>query len=315
MAVKVDTKKLRQAPLGRRVFKQRYLLVMAIPGLIFLLIFNYYPIYFAQIAFENYLVTMGTNLTKAPFVGLTHFADFLRTPGLRDAIWNTLGISLYKLALGFPIPILFAVLLNEVQNLRYKKIVQSVTYLPHFLSWVIIGTLLNLWLSDTGPLTAVLYKLGLIPSQSNQLANPNAFWTIATVSEVWKEFGWNSILYLAAIAGIDQEMFEAARIDGAGKLRQIWNITLPSILPIISLTLILAISGLFSSNLNQILVIYNPVNAPKASTIDILQYKTAFAGGSYDLATAVGLMSSLVSAVLLLVANQVSKWANGNSLF
>lgn len=315
MAVRIEPQKQRRSRLGKRIVKQRWLLAMVIPGFIFLLIFNYYPIYFAQIAFENYLVTMGTNLLKAPFVGLAHFKDFIQTPGLRDAIWNTLGISFYKLVVGFPIPIIFAVMLNELSNIRYKKIVQSVTYLPHFLSWVIIGTLLNLWLSDSGPLTLVLYKLGFISSQSNQLANSNAFWTIATVSEVWKEFGWNSILYLAAIAGIDQEMFEAARIDGAGKLRQIWNITLPSIAPIISLTLILAISGLFSSNLNQILVLYNPINAAKASTIDILQYKTAFSSGSYDLATAIGLMGSVVSALLLLAANQVSKWVNGNSLF
>jgi putative aldouronate transport system permease protein len=299
----------------QKIIRQRYLLLMVIPGILVMLLFNFYPAYFAQIAFRSYKVTLGTDVLRAPYVGFVHFAEFFRSPDFGNVMLNTVGISFFKLLFGFPIPILFAILLSEIPLLRFKKIVQSVTYLPHFLSWVIISAILLIWLSDTGFVTGLAYRLGLIPSQSNMLANPHNFWGIAVVSEIWKEFGWNSIIYLAAITSIDQEMFEAARVDGAGKLRQILNITLPSIAPTISLMLILSISGLFSSNFDQIFVLKNPVNAPRANVIDTLVYQYAFTSNRYDYATAVGLLRSVVSALLLFAANQSSKVLNGNSLF
>lgn len=299
----------------RKLYMQRFLLMMVIPGVIFMLVFNFYPIYFAQIAFKNYYITMGTNLALAPWVGLSHIFEFFKSPDFSNVMVDTLGISLLKLIIGFPIPIIFAIILNEVTNTKFKKIVQTVTYLPHFLSWIIIGGILLIWMSDSGIITNALYHLHLIKDRSNMLANASYFWPISVTTEVWKEFGWNSIIYLAAIASIDMEMFEAARIDGAGKLRQIWSITLPSITPTIVLMLILAISGLFGSNFDQIFVLRNAVNAPSSNVIDIYVYQASFMYNRFDYATAVGLFKSLIAAILLIGANKSSHRLTGNSIF
>ncbi|HEY5583417.1 MAG TPA: ABC transporter permease subunit [Ruminiclostridium sp.] len=299
----------------QNAYKQRYLLMMVIPGVIFMLVFNFYPIYFAQIAFKDYNITMGTNLSLAPWLGFTHIIEFFKSPDFANVMADTLGISFYKLLIGFPIPIVFAILLNEIAQTRFKKAVQTITYLPHFLSWIILGGILLIWMSDSGLITNTLYHLHLISSPANMLANAKYFWPISVASEVWKEFGWNSIIYLAAIATIDMEMFEAARIDGAGKFRQIWNITLPSIAPTIVLMLILAISGLFSSNFDQIFVLRNAVNASASNVIGIYVYQQSFMYNRFDYATAVGLFQSLVAAILLISANATSGWLTGNSIF
>lgn len=298
-----------------KVHAQRYLLLMVFFGVVYMIIFNFYPIYFAQIAFRNYDVTYGIHVTQAPFVGFQHFIEFFQSPDFGNVVLNTVGISFYKILFGFPIPIIFAILLNELTNLKFKKVIQSVTYLPHFLSWVMVSAVLLIWLSDTGAVTTFLYKLGFITSQSNLLATPDTFWAISVISEIWKEFGWNSVIFLAAIASIDQEMFEACRIDGAGKFRQIISITLPAIAPTISLMLILSISGLFSANFDQIFVLQNAVNASRSNVIDISVYNYGFQLNRYDYATAVGLLRSVLSAALLLIANWSSEKFNGTSLF
>ena len=299
----------------KRLYQQRFLQMMVIPGILFMLVFNLYPLWFAQIGFKQYNVTMGTNLSLAPWVGMQYVKEFVTSPDFVSVMANTLGISFFKLLIGFPVPILFAVLLNEVSNVRFKKIVQTVTYLPHFLSWIIIGGILLIWMGDSGLITSALHSLGIVEDTSNMLANADYFWGIAVGSELWKEFGWNSIIYLAAIAGIDMELFEAARIDGAGKLRQIWSITLPSIAPTVSLMLILAISGLFGSNFDQIFVLRNAMNASASNVIDIYVYQVSFLYNRFDYATAVGLFRSIVSALLLLLANATSRKMTGNSIF
>lgn len=299
----------------RRFYQQRFLQIMVIPGVIFMLVFSLYPLWFAQIGFKQYNVTMGTNLSLAPWVGMQYVQEFINSPDFASVMINTLGISFLKLLIGFPVPILFAVLLNEVANVRFKKIIQTVTYLPHFLSWIIIGGILLIWMGDSGLLTTLFYKLGIVEDTSNMLANASYFWGISVGSELWKEFGWNSIIYLAAIAGIDMELFEAARIDGAGKIRQIWSITLPSIAPTISLMLILSVSGLFGSNFDQIFVLRNAMNASASNVIDIYVYQVSFLYNRFDYATAVGLFRSIISALLLLVTNAVSRRTTGNSIF
>ncbi len=299
----------------RKVYKQRYLLIMVIPGVIFMLVFNLYPVYFAQIGFKEYNVTMGTNLSLAHWVGLSYIKEFLNSPDFSNVMINTIGISFFKLLVGFPIPIIFALLLNEIKQSKFKKFIQTVTYLPHFLSWIIVAGIMLIWLADSGLLTKALYHMHIVDDTSNMLANANYFWAISVISELWKEFGWNSIIYLAAIAGIDMELFEAARIDGAGKFRQIWNITLPSIAPTVVLMLILSISGLFGSNFDQIFVLRNAVNAPASNVIDIYVYQQSFMYNRFDYATAVGLFRSLVSAILLVGANAFARRSTGNSIF
>ncbi|MDI6618636.1 MAG: ABC transporter permease subunit [Clostridiales bacterium] len=280
-----------------------------------MLVFNLYPVYFAQIGFKEYNVTMGTNLSLAHWVGLSYIKEFLNSPDFSNVMINTIGISFFKLLVGFPIPIIFALLLNEIKQSRFKKFIQTVTYLPHFLSWIIVAGIMLIWLADSGLLTKALYHMHIVDDTSNMLANANYFWAISVISELWKEFGWNSIIYLAAIAGIDMELFEAARIDGAGKFRQIWNITLPSIAPTVVLMLILSISGLFGSNFDQIFVLRNAVNAPASNVIDIYVYQQSFMYNRFDYATAVGLFRSLVSAILLVGANAFARRSTGNSIF
>jgi putative aldouronate transport system permease protein len=311
----VKTKQSKFSNNMNTIIKQRWLLAMVIPGVIFMIVFNFYPMWFAQIGFRDYYITYGTDLFKAPWVGMDYIKQFFNSPDFSQVMLDTLGISLLKLLFGFPIPIMFAIMLNELTNLKFKKIVQSITYLPHFLSWVIVGCMMMVWMSDTGFLTKLCYNLHIINQQSNMLASSQNFWTISVVSEIWKEFGWNSIIFLAAIVSIDQEMFEAARIDGAGKLRQIIDITLPSIAPTISLMLVLSISGLFSSNFDQIFVLQNAVNRSASNVIDVYVYQQAFTGSQYSYATAVGLFKSIVSAILLISANQVTKKINDYSLF
>lgn len=305
----------RRASVWRRLYQQRFLQIMVIPGILFMLVFNLYPLWFAQIGFKQYNVTMGTDLSLAPWVGMQYVEEFINSPDFLSVMTNTLGISFFKLLIGFPFPILFAVLLNEVTNMRFKKLVQTVTYLPHFLSWIIIGGILLIWMGDSGLITNALHAVGIVGDTSNMLANADYFWGISVGSELWKEFGWNSIIYLAAIAGIDMELFEAARIDGAGKMRQIWSITLPSIAPTVSLMLILAISGLFGSNFDQIFVLRNAMNASTSNVIDIYVYQVSFLYNRFDYATAVGLFRSIVSALLLIVANATSRKMTGNSIF
>lgn len=299
----------------RTLYKQRYLQLMALPGIIFILAFSIYPIYFAQIGFKFYNITMGTNVSLAPWVGLQYIKQFLTSPDFSQVMIDTLGISFFKLLVGFPIPILFAILLNELTHPRFKKVVQTVTYLPHFLSWIIVAGIMLVWLQDSGTLTNILYALHLVSDTSNLMANSDYFWQISVLSELWKEFGWNSIIYLAAIASIDTEMYEAATIDGAGKIRKILSITLPAIAPTVSLMLILSISGLFSSNFDQIFVLRNAVNAPASNVIDIFIYQASFVNNSFSYATAVGLFKSVIATVLLLMANFITKKINDNSIF
>ncbi|WP_068784492.1 ABC transporter permease [Paenibacillus phocaensis] len=280
------------------------------PGIIFMIIFCYVPIYGLTIAFKNY--TVIDTLSSAPWVGLDNFKIIASDKYFWDSVVNTLGISFLKLAIGFVIPIILAIMIYEVGMGRFKKIVQTLSYLPHFLSWIVLGGMLITWFSTTGMFNQLLLDLGLISKAQNILLDPGKYWWIAVLSDVWKEAGWGTILYLAIMAKIDPTYYEAAKIDGASRLRQIWNITLPNMKMIISLNLILTVSGLLGSNLDQTLVLMNSQNREKAEVINSYVYRMGMTQGDFSYATAVGLGVSIVSVILLVLANKVTRKLNDN---
>ena len=318
---------MKQIQLHKKTFFQRfrdekYLQIMALLGIAWMLVFNYAPMYGIIIAFKkNYRITVplfSLDFLKSEWAangGFFHFIQFFKDEEFVNIMTNTLGISLIKLFVNFPLPIVFALFLNEVRSQKFKKVVQTISYLPHFLSWVVLGGILTTWLSETGLFNELLVKTGLIEQGKTYLAYPEYFWSIIIFSDLWKELGWSAIIYLAAIAGIDQELYEAARIDGAGRMRQIFSITLPSISGTITILFILAVGGLFNSNFDQIFVLWNPLNSSRSNVIDIYTYNVAMRGMRYSYAAAIGLFKSVAAFILLFIANKVTKKINETSLF
>lgn len=293
--------------------KQRYLQMMVIPGIIWMLIFNYIPMYGIIIAFKNY--TIIDTFNSAPWVGFQNFMEFLTDENFMIVMKNTLGISVLKLVIGFPLPIIFAIMLNELYHSRLKKYVQTISYLPHFFSWVVLGGMMIGWMSETGIINKMLMGMGVLNEPVIFLAHKEYFWTITIISDIWKELGWNAIIYLAAIAGINPLLYEAARIDGAGKLQQIWHITIPSIKGTITILFILAVSGILNTNFEQMLVLQNPLNLETSEVIDTFVYKMGLQSMRFSYATAVGLFKSVIAMILLLSANFASKKFNDKTLF
>ncbi|GFZ34405.1 sugar ABC transporter permease [Clostridium zeae] len=292
---------------------QKQLQVMAWLGVIWMIIFSYIPMYGVVIAFKKYNITKP--ISEAPWVGLQYFKEFLADENFMNVMKNTLGISIFKLIVCFPLPIIFALMLNELTSIKFKKFVQTISYLPHFLSWVILGGIMMNWLSDVGILNTILTSLHIIKEPITYLGEPKYFWQISVISELWKELGWSAIIYLAAIAGVDPELYEAATTDGAGRIRKMISITLPCIKPTIALLFILAVSGLLNTNFDQIMVLKNQLNASASDVLDVYVYRMGLQQARFSYATAVGLFKSVIAFMLLWSANFVSKKMNDTSLF
>ncbi|MBM7662926.1 putative aldouronate transport system permease protein [Bacillus mesophilus] len=307
------SKKEKAARTFRKLLEQRQLQVMALIGVIWMFIFNYIPMYGLIIAFKEYSIIKS--IGEAPWVGLMQFKEFLQDDNFWIVLKNTLGISLIKLFIAFPLPIIFALLLNELTSLKFKKMVQTISYLPHFISWVVLGGIMTTWLADIGILNDILLNLGLISERTNFLAEPDYFWGIIILSDIWKELGWSAIIYLAAIAGVSTELYEAATIDGANRFQKMWHVTLPAIRPTITILFILAVSGVLNSNFDQILILGNALNESASNVIDIYVYQVGIQNARYSYATAVGLLKAVIAFILLLSANKIVKKLNGNSLF
>lgn len=289
--------------------RQWQLQTMVLPGIILMIIFNFIPIYGLTLAFKSYSVT--STISSSPWVGMQNFQIILKDKYFWQSVQNTIGISAIKLTIEFFLPIILAIMIHELKWTPFKKIVQTITYLPHFLSWIILGGMLITWLSSNGMLNQVLRLLGFA-AKDNHILNASSYWSIASLSDVWKEAGWGTILYLATMSKIDPTYYEAAEMDGASKLRQIWSITIPEMTSIISLNLILSVSGLFNSNLDQTLVLMNSQNQPKAEVINSYVYRVGLTQGDFSYATAVGLGVSIISVVLLIITNTVTKKLNDN---
>lgn len=297
----------------KKFYDQRQLHWMVLPGVAFMIVFNYIPIYGIIIAFKNY--TIVDTVSSAPWVGLEKFRIIMEDSFFWEAVRNTLAISLMKLFLGFAIPIILAVMIFEMRDGHLKKVIQTISYIPHFFSWIVLGGMLISWLSTNGFINQVMMSLGLMNQGVNHLLDPDKYWWIAVLSDLWKEVGWGTILYLAGMSRIDPTFYEAARIDGASKLTQIRTITLPLLAPIISLNLILNVSGLLGSNLDQTLVLMNAQNQNKSEVINSFVYRMGLTQGDFSYATAVGLGISVISIVLLVITDRITrKMNNGRSV-
>jgi putative aldouronate transport system permease protein len=297
----------------KEIYRQRQLHWMVLPGVAFMIVFNYIPIYGIIIAFKNY--TVIDTISSAPWVGLDNFKIILNDSFFWEAVGNTLAISLMKLGLGFAIPIILAIMIFEMRDGKLKKFIQTVSYIPHFFSWIVLGGMMISWLSTNGFINQVLMSTGLMDKGVNHLLDPDKYWWIAVLSDLWKEVGWGTILYLAGMSRIDPTFYEAARIDGATKLTQIRTITLPLLTPIISLNLILNVSGILGSNLDQTLVLMNSQNQNKSEVINSFVYKMGLTQGDFSYATAVGLGIAIISVILLVITDRVTrKLNNGKSV-
>lgn len=289
--------------------KQWQLQAMAIPGVVYMIIFSFIPIYGLTMAFKNY--TVIDSISNAQWVGWDNFQIILADKYFWQSLVNTLGISFLKLAFGFILPIIVAIMIYELRDSVFKRAIQTISYLPHFLSWIILGGMLITWFSSNGMINQLLNVFGIV-SQQNYMLDVGKYWWIAALSDVWKEAGWGTILYLATMSKIDPTFYEAAKMDGASRMRQIWSITIPMMKNIISLNFILTMSGLFNSNLDQTLVLMNSQNQPKAEVINSYVYRVGLMQGDFSYATAVGLGVSIVSVVLLVITNLITKKLNDN---
>lgn len=289
--------------------KIKYLMV--VPILILLIIFCYKPMYGILIAFKRYRPSLG--IMESKWVGLKYFRQFFRDPYCWRLFRNTLSISFLNLLFGFPAPIIFALLLNEVRVKKFKKTVQTISYMPHFISMVVVCGMITSFCASDGLFNNIIELFG--GERSNLLMNKNLFYPIYVVSDIWKNLGWDSIIYLAALSGIDQEQYEAAKIDGANRLQQMFHITLPGIMPTVSMLLVLRIGSLLSVGYEKIILLYQPTTYEVADVISSYVYRRGLQSGEFSYGTAVGLFNSIVNIILLLTANKVSKKMGQSGLF
>ncbi|GAA3403223.1 ABC transporter permease [Paenibacillus hodogayensis] len=288
----------------KTVFRHRYFYLMLLPAIAYYLIFHYYTMYGALIAFKQFKLAKG--ILGSPWVGFEHFAYLFSLDKFWQIFTNTIIISLYRLIFGFPLPLIVAILMNEVRVLLFKRWVQTVIYLPHFISWIIMGGLLvNMLSIDSGFINQLLRDAGLQPI--GFLTDESYFRGTLVSSMIWKEFGWNTIVYMAALAGVNPQLYEAAFIDGANRWRRIWHITLPCIRSTIVILLILRIGSMMQAGFEQIYVLYHPGVYRVSDIIDTYVYRIGLTEGRYSLAAAVGLFKSVINFALLVVANWLAR--------
>lgn len=265
------------------------------------------------IAFKDY--NMFSTIATAPWVGFKYFREFFTDPALKNVLRNTLALNGLALVFAFPAPILLALFINEIRNTKFKKVIQTITYLPHFLSWVIFGGIVMEMLLPTGAISVFLYKLGFTDQPLNLLAQGNAFYVIYTIINIIKNVGFGSIIYVAAIAGVDQNLYEAAILDGCGRFQKMRYVTIPCIAGTIVIMLIFQISAILNTGYEQIILLQNPLNLAFSETLDTYVYKIGIAQSRYSYAAAVGLFKSALSVALMLIANWTSKKFLNRGLF
>lgn len=300
-------------PFGRHFRRYWQLYAMLVLPVIYFIIFKYVPMFGNILAFRRYRPAMGPYGTE--WVGLRYFEKFMKDPSFVSAFFNTLALSLLNLAVNFPIPILFAVMLNEVRALRFKKLVQTVSYMPRFISTVVVIAILGELLSPSGGLINRFLQnaFGLTPTYF--MNEPQYFRFLYVMTDTWQYTGWTAIIYLAAITGISQDLFEAATIDGATRLQQILYVTLPSIMPTIMVMFILNVGRLLSLGFEKVLLMYTPSNSGVSDIIDTLVYRTGLANQNYSYATAIGLFSGVIGVILVTASNALSRRATGESIY
>ena len=291
----------RRCDLVKRIKKYRTLLLMLIPGLLLVFVFNYIPMVGLGLAFVDIRLN---NIRSIPFVGLKYFEKILVDHSFMLALKNSLIISIMKTVCGFPVPILFAICLNEMRSLRYKKIVQTVSYLPHFISWVIMASIFKQIFSLNGPINAIVSAFGGEPVYF--MTDSHYFRWILVITDIWKGFGWSSIIYFAALCGINPELYEAAELDGANRRQKAWFISIPSIAPTIVVLLVLNLRGILSAGFDQIFNMYSVSVYDVADIIDTYVYRKGIQNAEFSYSTAIGLFNSFVAFVLMVIVNKLA---------
>ncbi|TQR43523.1 ABC transporter permease [Paenibacillus popilliae] len=294
------------------VKRDRYLYLLALPGLLFFLVFKYVPITNLVIAFQDYSPYFG--VFQSPWVGFEHFSRFFANEDFYILLRNTLAISFLNLLFFFPAPIILSIMLNEVRHSIVKRTVQSLIYIPHFLSWVLISGLTFLMFSQSEGLFNKLL-LSMDKEAFDLLTNPNYFWGMLTAQSIWKEVGWGTIIFLAAIAGIDPQLYEAAVMDGAGRMRRIWHITLPGMRNVIIILFILRLGTIMDTGFEQIYLMMNAAVSNVAEVFDTYVYRVGIKQGEFSYSTAIGLFKSVVGVILVVAANQIAKRFGQDSLY
>lgn len=307
--------------LGARIardFRQNWTLyLLVLPVLAYYIIFYYWPMYGTLIAFKEYRPKLGVLGSEWADPWFKHFQNFISMPYFWRLLRNTLTISVSSLVFGFPAPILLALLINELKSKMFTKITQTITYLPHFISMVVICGMIKTFTARDGFINDIIAMFG--GERVTMLGNKDYFVPVYIISDIWQGVGWGSIIYLSALASIDQELYEAARIDGAGRLKQTWHITIPGILPTIVIMFILRIGGLLNVGYEKIILLYNPATYETADVISSFVYRRGLGGeggaNPWSFSTAVGLFNSVINFILVIAANKISRAVTETSLW
>ena len=302
----------RKPSLARELFRHRYLMLLMLPGIAYFVVFRYVPIYGVILAFKEYDVYEG--ILFSPWVGLKHFRRLFEQHDVARVFWNTVEISVLRIAFGFPMPIILALLLNEIFNTKFKRTVQTISYLPHFLSWVVVAGLITELLSPSRGIYGYLMRL-IGADTTVLLTSQTWFIPILIISGIWKEVGWGTIIYLATMSSINPELYEAAVVDGASRWRRAISITLPGILPVTAILLILSMSQILNAGFDQIFNLYNTLVYEIADIIDTYIYRVGLQSFEFEFATAVGLTKNVIALVLVLTVDRVVRRFTGYGLW
>lgn len=310
--IKTQTSTAKKTTIMNTLRRDYQLWLLILPAIVCVIIFNYIPMYGIQLAFREFDFTKG--LTGGEFVGLKYFKQFVESHMFWDLIKNTLKISITTIIVGFPAPIILALLINQIKWKKGKKILQTTVYLPHFISIVVLVGLLNVLLSpNTGIIGLGVSALGF--EKSNLLASVNAFVPIYVISDVWQHVGWNSIIYLAALSGVDPQLYDSAKVDGASRWKIIRNIELPAIVPTIVILLILNMGSIISTGFEKIFLMQNSLNLPVSEVIETYVYKIGIISNQFSYAASIGLFNTMINFVLLVVVNYIAKKTSDISLW
>ncbi|RXZ79420.1 sugar ABC transporter permease [Paenibacillaceae bacterium] len=295
-----------------RMLQNWELYVFIAPAFLYFLIFHYAPMYGIQIAFKNFIPSKG--IMNSDWVGFEHFERFFNSYYFWDLLWNTLSLSLYELAIGFPLPIILALAFNEVRNGIFKKSVQTITYAPHFISVVVMAGMIITFLSpSSGMIIRLIELVGLEPASF--LDDPRWFKTVYVLSSVWQNAGWGTIIYLAALSGVDPQLHEAAIVDGASRFKRVLHINVPTIIPTISILLILNMGNVLGVGYEKVLLLQNSLNMESSDVISTFVYRSGLVNAQFSFSTAVGLFNSVVNALLLITVNKIAKRTSETSLW
>ncbi|KPG73765.1 protein lplB [Enterococcus sp. RIT-PI-f] len=306
------TKKNKRQAFFKHLKNNKWLYILVVPGLTYFLVFRYAPMYGVIIAFKDYVPFLG--IADSKWVGLDNFRDFFINPDFFRIMGNTLMLAFLDIIVVFPAPIVLALLLNEVRHAIYKRVVQTMVYVPHFLSWTIVASLTFILFSvNNGVITNIVQAL--TGREVDFLTDPSWFRPLIILQSLWKGIGWGTIIFLAALSGVDQEQYEAAIMDGAGRFRRVWHVTLPAIRSTVIIMLIMRVGSILSTGFDQIYLMTNALNRPVADVFDTYVYMMGITNGAYSYSTAVGLFKSVIGIILVLSTNKLAKVFGESGLY